>query len=232
MRVSYVIPSKDSVAWLAQAVRSVFEQDYPKELSEVVVVNDGSTDSTRDYLSWLMTQDFKVKVIHNSTSIGRSGARNIGNAESSGDVVCVLDADDLALPSRSRLTVKAFENGATFVHGGAQSMDCLGNRYDDIETDVLDPESARKNLLHGIVHSTVAYNRDFIEKYPYPTEGPYSELGLDDWHQQARAIQDGVEFTYIPNNLSVYRHLSQGISKTRDEEEVKKAKEAFWGVVA
>ena len=90
MKVSFIIPSHNCAAWLPHAVESVLSQTH-KDL-ECIIVNDGSTDSTEKYLDWL--KDDRVRVIHNVKPLGRSLARNQGNAFALGDILCVLDADD------------------------------------------------------------------------------------------------------------------------------------------
>lgn len=102
MKVSFVIPTYNSVTWVVQAVKSCLTQTYKN--IEVIVVNDGSTDNTIEAFTneWIdVTLESKkkdlVKLINNPTNLGRSASRNIGNEAATGDIICVLDADDLSL---------------------------------------------------------------------------------------------------------------------------------------
>lgn len=222
MRVSFCIPSFNSVAWLPHAVKSVLEQTY-KDI-ECVIVDDGSQDTTKYYLAYLEDlKDPRIKVVRNVANLGRSVSRNIGNREATGAVICVLDADDLAYPDRAKLTVKAIEKGADFVHGAARIIDATGLDLGLIGGDVFNKDKAIESLTNRIVHSTVAYTKDIATLYPYPL-GVLSDLGLDDWAQQLSIALGGAKTAHIPHVLAAYRQLNTGITKTRDEEAVKAAK--------
>lgn len=222
MKVSFVCPSFNSVAWLPHAVKSVLDQTH-KDI-ECVIVEDGSKDTTKYYLSYLEDlKDDRIKVIRNPANLGRSVSRNIGNREATGKVICVLDADDLAYPDRARMTVKAVEKGADFVHGSARVIDATGLDLGVIGTDIFNKDKAIESLTNRIVHSTVAYTKDIATLYPYPL-GALSDLGLDDWAQQLAIALGGAKTAHIPHVLAAYRQLNTGITKTRNEEEVKAAK--------
>ncbi|HEY6829997.1 MAG TPA: glycosyltransferase family A protein [Gemmatimonadaceae bacterium] len=87
--ISVVIPTFNSRAYLEQALNSVFEQslrDY-----EVIVIDDGSTDSTPEYLGSLGD---RITVIRQANK-GSGAARNCGMAAARGRYIALLDHDDL-----------------------------------------------------------------------------------------------------------------------------------------
>lgn len=89
---SVVLPTFNRRAWLARALSSVWAQtctDY-----EVIVIDDGSTDGTLDYLS---TVAQPVHVIRQA-NLGAGAARNAGIAVATGDYLAFLDSDDLWFP--------------------------------------------------------------------------------------------------------------------------------------
>jgi glycosyltransferase involved in cell wall biosynthesis len=92
-RVSVVIPTRDAAPYLRQALASVRAQRYPD--LEVIVVDDGSTDDTREIarragdVRWLW-QDHR----------GPAAARNRGVEAADGDLIAFLDADDLWHPTK------------------------------------------------------------------------------------------------------------------------------------
>lgn len=233
MKASFVIPAYNSAEWLNHAVESCLNQEPigadAKSLPEIeiVIVNDGSKDSTADYLAWLAKQGHgeKVKIITNEINLGRSASRNKGNLAASGDFLMVLDADDINAPLRAALTAKRFAAGAQFVHGAANRMDAVGRDLGMMPTDVFNREKAIETMTNRIVHSTVAYTKAFAEKYPYPV-GEAARLGLDDWACFLTAAMDGVKFEWIPSSLCAYRE-GVGISVERDEAFVRKFKESF-----
>lgn len=224
VKCSFVIPSYNSAAWLAQAVESCLNQSV-KDI-EVVVVEDGSTDSTKDYLLWQEKQDKRVVPVFNPKNLGRSASRNLGNKVAQGEVICVLDADDLALPNRAKITLDAFGKGCEFFYGSAVTMDACGRALGELRADVFDKEKALERKVNGIVHSSVAYSRRFAQRFPY-REGEADRLGVDDWGQQIEAAVSGIKFDFTPQIICAYRILESGISSQRDPKEVAKFKDTF-----
>jgi len=230
LKISFCIPSFNSVTWLPHACSSVLQQTH-KDI-ELVVVDDGSTDRTQEYTNWLRKSDERVQVVHNGKNLGRSESRNIGNRAASGDVICVLDADDLTTPNRAELTARKFaKGGAEYVYGSATVIDVLGRPSHILQADVLDKakcfdEAKNPRLENRIVHSTVAYTKDFANRFKY-RDGELAKLGLDDWAMQAEAIAAGVKFDFIPQRLACYRQLDSQVTKTRDQNAVMAAKRGF-----
>lgn len=223
MKVSFVIPTFNCVTWLPHAVQSVMDQTHDD--CELIIINDGSTDLTIQYLEWLSKQITKYPVIiKNTPNKGRSESRNTGNMLASGDIILVLDADDLAAPNRATLTVQKFkDSGIDLVYGSATVINALGQKIGELRADVFNREKAVVSLANGIVHSSVAYRKEFALKYPYES-GETARLGIDDWAQQIRAAYDNVGYDFINQTVSVYRALNSSISNTRNQEEVKKFK--------
>jgi glycosyltransferase involved in cell wall biosynthesis len=92
-RVSVVIPTYQRSDLVGRAIASVLAQQGPS--FEVVVVDDGSTDSTPDVLSAIA--DPRVRVVRQANA-GRGAARNAGLRVARGELVTFLDSDDEALP--------------------------------------------------------------------------------------------------------------------------------------
>lgn len=99
-RVSVIIPVYNGEKYISETVNSVIAQTYTDY--ELILVNDGSKDTTGQILESFSNDRIKVLHIENS---GVSNARNIGYAESAGDYIAFLDADDLWLPERLQETV-------------------------------------------------------------------------------------------------------------------------------
>lgn len=86
--VSVIIPNYNYLRYIDKCLESVFNQDYPN--IEVIVVDDGSTDGSLEYLESLTNP---VKILRQRNQ-GVSIARNIGLFESKGEFIAFLDADD------------------------------------------------------------------------------------------------------------------------------------------
>ena len=240
MKCSFVIPSYNCAAWLPHAVASALGQKiggdpFPESDLEVIVVEDASTDSTRDYLAWAEGRFPQLRVIRNEVNQGRSESRNIGNRAAKGDVICVLDADDVAAPRRAISSWMRLHdmvgsdhvpNAFGLIYGSATVISPVGEKRGEIGAEPFNMDRALARRQNGIVHSTVAYRRDIAIRYPY-RGGEIATLGIDDWAQQIEMAAAGVKFDLIPRSLGLYRQLKTGVSKTRDEAAVLMAKEAF-----
>ena len=94
MKFSVIIPNYNNGATLARAINSVIDQSYPAH--EIIVIDDGSTDNSRDVIASFAD---RIRYIHQKNS-GVSVARNKGAAEATGDWLAFLDADDFFYPNR------------------------------------------------------------------------------------------------------------------------------------
>ena len=224
MKISFVIPSHNCSTWLPHAVKSCLEQTH-KDI-EVVIVDDGSTDLTRQYLDFIK-QDSRVRILTNPTKQGRSFSRNSGNDAASGDVICVLDADDLSEPKRAQYVADKFHSGGVqFAYGSGRLIEPDGSVVSEVRSAPFVLKEAMISMANGIIHSTVSYTKDFAKRYPYSL-GNICKLGVEDWDQQIRAAHDGVNLCAMPQFLSSYRILNSGTVSNRNESEVKKEKEAI-----
>jgi glycosyltransferase involved in cell wall biosynthesis len=89
---SVVIPTYNRLDFLKQALASVWAQTYKDY--EIIVVDDGSTDGTADYL---MSLGARVKAVHQENR-GPAAARNLGVKHAKGEYLAFLDSDDLWQP--------------------------------------------------------------------------------------------------------------------------------------
>ncbi len=120
--VSVVIPTRNRVGWLRQCVHSVRAQR--DVLLELIVVDEGSSDGTAEYLADLQACAGAKLVIH-QTPRGLPAARNAGLAIASGRYVAFLDDDDLWAPDKLAGQIDAIERtpGARWATASALHTD-------------------------------------------------------------------------------------------------------------
>ncbi len=94
--LAVLIPTKNRRALLERALKSVFDQTTPP--SEIVVVNDGSSDGTKEFLENLKLTHSNLKVLNRGESGGVNTARNQGIKEAVSEWVAFLDDDDEFVP--------------------------------------------------------------------------------------------------------------------------------------
>jgi glycosyltransferase involved in cell wall biosynthesis len=113
--IAVVIPVHNGADWIGDALESVRAQG--PLVTEIVVVNDGSTDRTNSVLA--IQPD--ITTLYNTAAQGPGAARNRGVAASSAPFITFLDADDLFVPGALDLRMSAMRGGdfdvvATAVH--------------------------------------------------------------------------------------------------------------------
>ena len=97
MKISVIIPTFNRVSLLGRAIDSVLKQSLRD--FELLVVDDGSTDGTQDFIQEKYIQESRLKYFKISHR-GVSGARNFGIRKSLGNWIALLDSDDEWLPHR------------------------------------------------------------------------------------------------------------------------------------
>lgn len=102
MRVSVIIPNYNYADYLPYAIDSLLNQN--EKIDEIIVVDDGSTDNSREVLSGYGD---KIIAIFKENG-GQASAFNIGFARSTGDIVCLLDSDDVFFPDKVKLLKKLY----------------------------------------------------------------------------------------------------------------------------
>ena len=89
--VSVVIPVYNMEKYVARCIQSVLDQIYGN--LDIIIVNDGSTDSSKDIIEEYAKRDERIRVITTANK-GLSAARNIGIIEGRGEYIAFVDADD------------------------------------------------------------------------------------------------------------------------------------------
>ena len=98
--VSVLIPVYNAEKYIETALTSITKQSY-KNL-EILVFNDGSSDSSIDILRRLAAQDGRIVLHDSSINYGYVRHLNEGLAVAKGKYIARMDADDIALPERKR----------------------------------------------------------------------------------------------------------------------------------
>lgn len=105
--VSIIIPTYNYAHYLTETLNSVYNQTFSDW--ECVVVDDGSTDNTKQVVEQFVKKDIRFKYI-NQKNQGVSSARNSGVKYSKGDFIQFVDGDDLLQPNKLLSQVTVFHN--------------------------------------------------------------------------------------------------------------------------
>jgi glycosyltransferase involved in cell wall biosynthesis len=160
-QVSVVIPAYNQAQYLAEAIDSVLVQTYRN--FEIVVVDDGSVDDTREVVQRYGTA---VRYIFQANQ-GLAGARNTGIDYANGALIALLDSDDRWLPNflERVLILTDNEPEAAVYYSGWQFIDANGNILpQSAHIRVVPPEAAADTLLRTnfLNCSAVVIRRDAL----------------------------------------------------------------------
>ncbi|OKO75007.1 glycosyltransferase [Bradyrhizobium sp. AS23.2] len=201
--VSVVIPAKNVAAYVGETIASALTQ---REITEVIVVDDGSTDGTASIV--LGIRDPRLRLMTND-SAGVSAARNFGARHASGDWLLFLDADDRLRPGAVAALLAAARGAprAVLVYGDYNTIDSEGRqigRRDLLKGrrkpsgDVLTRLAAGNFIVNGGI--ALARAEAFRAIGGFDVSLRYCE----DWHCWCRLAAIG-EFEFAPGLLLDYR---------------------------
>ncbi len=157
--VSIIIPTYNSQSTICRAIDSCLNQTY-KDI-EIIVINDGSTDNTKDILKRYESEP-KVKYVYQKNQ-ERSVARNHGLHMAKGDLIQFLDADDMIHRSKLEKQVNFLQKNKEYF------MVYCGVEYKDKKNKVILTSEKKhqgyiqKKLLHGnfiAIHSPLIRKND------------------------------------------------------------------------
>jgi glycosyltransferase involved in cell wall biosynthesis len=177
--VSVIIPSYNHAHFVGEAIKSVLEQDY--QHYEIILVDDGSTDNTREVVAQF---GFKVRYIYQPNQ-GLSAARNTAIKNARGEIIALLDADDVWLPEFLEKTVTLISNypQAAMVYSGYIYIDSQGNEVGIPHQKVISPDMAHQTFMtngNWLVPSAVIFRKNLaVEVGLFEEEiGPIADTDL------------------------------------------------------
>ena len=147
MDISVVIPAYNAEKTIAATLQSVLNQTYPP--SEVIVVNDGSKDGTKERV---LEFGDRVRLINQENS-GVSAARNFGVENSNSDWIAFLDSDDLWLPEKLECQVSLLEKHEGVQWCATRYFECVGENK---TLSSFGEPVAEEDLAGRIIHSLQA----------------------------------------------------------------------------
>ncbi|MFM5908195.1 MAG: glycosyltransferase family A protein [Novosphingobium sp.] len=204
LRISTIIPAYNRADLIGDTLETVLGQTRPP--SEVIVVDDGSSDNTCDVVAGFG----KDVVLIRQQNAGAGPARNNGMARASGDILHFMDSDDLCALDNYEVAAAAMARGADMAYGP-----WLRTRFDGrtlhpepvVQQQAavpahLDPTVEVAVLDWVTVFQPCFFRRELIEKAgPYRTDLKPSE----DTELLYRILRLARTPTHLPDSLVLYR---------------------------
>jgi glycosyltransferase involved in cell wall biosynthesis len=212
--VSVVLPFKDSERFLEPALGSLVSQTLTD--FEVIMVDNGSTDSSRKIARGFCENDSRFKLYQSGGGLVR--ALNSGLDHAQGRWVARFDSDDLCHPDRLlRQLEAAEENGEkTVVSCRVRSFpdSAVSSGYRQYESWINDLESS-EDIQHNLfVESPVPHPTAFYGREAVIEVGGYSDCGLpEDYELWLRLWSRGFRFIRVPKTLLAWRERPDRFSR-------------------
>lgn len=208
MLLSVVIPAYNVEKYILPAVRSALSQEV--ESMEVIVVNDGSTDSTAEVVSSI--RDDRLRIISQANR-GLAGTRNTGIRHSRGKYVAFLDGDDVWFPHKIRKQLELMESDANlgFTYTFSAYINERGERSGQLWiTSVREPSFMDFIKRNHVLASSVVARKDCLLQAGFFNEN------LRDCDDQELLVRILYKTKYkgrlLPEVLTGYRVRSDSLS--------------------
>lgn len=206
--VSVMMPARNEAAFIADAIRSILAQTY--ENWELIVVDDKSTDATREIADDFARRDGRIRVIEGE-GICSGNARNKAIDVSRGDFIMNMDADDVAQPNRIERLLEVARRYPRAVVGSFMAFVDLDLRVQRVTTKPTENEEIRKRLRRlwgrgAISPQTTMVTAEVLRQYRY---NEFYRVMVD-WDLILRMSEDeSIVFANVPEPLYLYR-LNEG----------------------
>lgn len=211
-RISVVVPTFNCAGFIGEALHSVLAQtcrDF-----RIIVVDDGSTDDTREQL-----QPFErdITYLHQANQ-GPSVARNLAARHADGEFIAYLDADDAWLPARLEKQVRFFDENprAGMVHADTTVVDEGGMTLFKQFNVEHGRHGFHGDCLHELLQSSRVFMPTVMERLDFFHESGGFDTSIrygEDYLRWIRIALSGRQIGYIEEPLARYRWRGNSLSK-------------------
>ena len=162
--ISVNMVTYNSEDYIKEAIQSILDQTLND--FELIIVNDGSIDNTKDIINSF--SDPRIKYYENFTNMGQNYSRAIALSHSVGDYIAVMDADDISLDIRLEKQIEFMENNKDhgLVGSLAEVIDKKGRVIDKIQSKYYNSDETKVYLFfrNCFSHSSILFRKDMLEK--------------------------------------------------------------------
>lgn len=212
--ISVAMPVYNGQKYLAEAVQSILNQTFGD--FEFLIIDDGSTDESREILRAFAARDSRIKLIERNNQ-GFSNTINEIATLATGRWFARMDQDDIALPNRFERQIHWLTQESADICGAW--IECFGSGPAEIRKHPIGDQEIKYGLLFGSVlaHPTVMMKTQLIQKLNYSPSWDRAE----DYELWVRAALAGVKMTNVPEILLRYRIHPTQISSASNAQQKK-----------
>ena len=202
-KIAVIIPLYNRADFIAQTIQSVLNQTYPN--IELIVVDDGSTDNSRNVLKQF---EGKIRILEHSGRVnkGQSAAINLGIKSSESNYVAILDSDDLFAPEKIQLQVEFLGKNTEvgLVYGNGYNIDEKGKKlYPIYSADHREHSKPERVLLDCYINVP---SNSLVRRSIFEQVGEFDEsMRSAQDHDMAIRLAEVTQFAYLDKILWYYR---------------------------
>lgn len=204
MKVSIIVPVYNTAPWLDRCIESLVNQTYQD--IEIILVNDGSSDSSRQVCAYWQEKDQRIKYLYKENG-GQASARNMGLDYATGEYIAFVDSDDCVSPDYvQKLLNMCLEHKTTISCCGYVLTDETTPAaftelpQEEYSVDIIDRYTyfermyTDKEILYVVVWNRI-YHRSVFESLRFDENLFFEDEGIT---HHTLANCDRVAFTYEP----------------------------------
>jgi glycosyltransferase involved in cell wall biosynthesis len=197
--VSVLMPAYNSELYIAEAIQSILNQTYQN--IELIIFDDGSSDKTRQVIEGFT--DPRIIKILSDQNYGVVRARNEMIDRASGQYIALMDADDIADPSRLEKQISILESGQYDLCGSAQWVLDEGTGQIKKSKDKFSDADLRAllSVYCGLCNSAMTGKAEIFKRFKYDT----SILTSEDYYLWVQMAAAGSRFLNLSERLITYR---------------------------
>lgn len=167
--ISIIVPIYNVEKYLEECLESIRNQTYTN--IEVILVNDGSTDGSKEIGERFCEQDIRFKLVTQENQ-GASVARNRGVKESNGDYIMFVDSDDVVKDNIVEVLLSYMKTDVDIVE--CKSTRCKEELFENNPVNIIFEGESTEAIIKSIEYKEVKYcpftklyRRELVEKVPF-----------------------------------------------------------------
>lgn len=225
-RVSVLMPCYNAGRFVDQALASLIAQSYADY--EVIVIDDGSTDNSREIIDSYCKRDSRIKLLRNEKNMGVSYTRNKTLELGTGEYIALMDADDIAPLNRLQIETDYLDTHSEIdvVSGSYTIIDEKNQDGAFVQLGELSHQAVKFKMifLNVIANGSAMFRKDTLFRKKICYQDNY--YGLEDYQFWCDMLEVA-KIHVLKDNLQYYRVVDTGLSRTSARDDLQNRNYVF-----
>jgi glycosyltransferase involved in cell wall biosynthesis len=207
--ISVIIPVFNAATFLHESIESILNQTFSD--FELIILNDKSTDESLEIIKKIQSKDNRIIIIDKEQNVGPAYLRNEGINAAKGKFIALMDADDIAIPTRFEKQIAVLKNNPEIGVCGT-GFTFFGSKKNKTIKHSIHHDAIKVSFLHScnIGNPTVMFKKEVLGDLKFDNDF----VPAEDYDLWSRLLAK-TNFYNIPESLLNYRQHDNNISKTK-----------------